>query len=457
MGQLLGKLPYIVNQGILSSKGIFILLSFIVIGVIVDTSFVKVSAYTSGLAPGNISVFIAMAVMFSIGQYIVMAHIKRRNQVRTPHESLWLGRLHKSVSISQYALVSIFAALITQMVTISSYSVLLIEIVIWINYVIAIVLLGILSQRFITWYRFKHTAVVLAYAIATMMICISAIFALVHLTGRFAHSFRPIIEPLSQPHSSYSSVFDIFNGGYVITSIMAFILTWIATVILMHSYSKKVGKAKYWILVIIPLVFFLSQFQFVFLDMFTPFRISEPILFGVVYTVFLAATVPVGGALFGIAFWSVARKIEHDAVKRYMMISAYGVMLLFSSNQFTSLALLPYPPFGLATLSFFGLSSYLVFVGIYSSAISVAVDTELRKSIRRYAIEESKLLDSIGMAQRNKEIEKNIVALMRTNQDKMIKETGIQSSLSEMDMKRYVEQVLRELRDQDGRSSDSTT
>jgi hypothetical protein len=152
----------------------------------------------------------------------------------------------------------------------------------------------------------------------------------------------------------------------------------------------------------------------------------------------------VGGALFGIAFWSVSRNIEHNAVKRYMMISAYGMMLLFSSNQFTSLALLPYPPFGLATISFFGLSSFLIFVGIYSSAISVSVDKELRKSIRRYAIGKAGFMDSIGMAERNREIEKNIVTLLKNN--RMIEETGIQSSLSEIDLKQYFDQISEELR-----------
>jgi hypothetical protein len=128
-----------------------------------------------------------------------------------------------------------------------------------------------------------------------------------------------------------------------------------------------------------------------------------------------------------------------------MMISAYGMMLLFFSNQATGLALVPYPPFGLATVSIFGLSSFLIFVGSYSSAISVAEDSELRKSIRRYAIQESRLSDSIGMAQMEREIERNVLAFTKRNQDKMTEETGIQPSLSEIDMKQYLEQVLQEV------------
>jgi hypothetical protein len=256
--------------------------------------------------------------------------------------------------------------------------------------------------------------------------------------------------------ANFDAANDMFYMGYLVTYIMSFILTWVATALLLHGYSRRLGTAKYWILVAIPLAFFLSQFQFVFVDVFTPFRASQPILFGVVYTLFFGASIPACGALFGIAFWSVSRNVEHDAVKRYMMISAYGMMLLFSSNQAIGLALIPYPPFGLATGSFFGLSAFLIFIGIYSSAVSVAGDSELRKRIRHYAIQESKLLDSIGMAQFEKEIEKNVLALTKRNQDTIIAETGIQSSLSEFDMKQYLDQVFQELRKQKTGSTDES-
>jgi hypothetical protein len=335
------------------------------------------------------------------------------------------------------------------MVFTSSYNTLFLEIVIWINYILAIGLLGFLSQRFLVWFKSNRNAVVLAYSLAMMMICISALFALVYVTNQFTHSFSgPIIRPALTPVANYGSAYNMFNAGYVITSVIAFILTWIATILLLHSYSRKIGRAKYWILVSIPLVYFLSQFQFVFVDIFTSFRISDPIIFGIVFTLFFNATTPVGGALFGVAFWSVARNINRNAVKQYMMISAYGMMLLFSSNQVSGLTLVPYPPFGLVTVSFFGLASFLVFVGIYSSAISVAQDSKLRKSIRGFAIEETKLLDSIGTAQMEREIEKKVIGLTKINQNRMAKETGIQSSLSEDDIKGYLKQVIQEVQKQ---------
>ena len=128
-----------------------------------------------------------------------------------------------------------------------------------------------------------------------------------------------------------------------------------------------------------------------------------------------------------------------------MTISAYGFILLFISNQAIVLVTAPYPPFGLATISFMGLSSYLILVGIYSSAISVAQDLELRKLIRKICYTtESKLLDSIVSAEMEREIQNRVMKIVNEQSFKMKEETGVQSSLNEEDIKEYLEKVLSE-------------
>jgi len=147
------------------------------------------------------------------------------------------------------------------------------------------------------------------------------------------------------------------------------------------------------------------------------------------------------------AFWTIARKLRQNSVVRdYMIISAYGLILLFVSNQAIVLVNVPYPPFGMATISFMGLSSYLVLLGIYSSAISVSEDSKLRQSIRNLAIKESKLLDSIGTAHMEQEIQKRVLEFTKRTQDMMAEETGIKSSMTEDDIKQYLEQVVREVK-----------
>lgn len=64
-----------------------------------------------------------------------------------------------------------------------------------------------------------------------------------------------------------------------------------------------------------------------------------------------------------------------------------------------------------------GLSSYLVLIGIYSSAISISEDSKLRQSIRNIALKEQRLLDSIGMAQMEQQIQKRVITLTKQDQD----------------------------------------
>jgi hypothetical protein len=92
------------------------------------------------------------------------------------------------------------------------------------------------------------------------------------------------------------------------------------------------------------------------------------------------------------------------------------------------------------------LSSYLFIIGFYTLAISISHDRSLRQSIRSSALEVSKLLDSIGTAQMEQDIQKRVLTVTRKTQELMIEETGIQSSLSEDDVKLYLQQVIEEVK-----------
>lgn len=215
----------------------------------------------------------------------------------------------------------------------------------------------------------------------------------------------------------------------------------------MKHYSKKLGKIKYWILVTIPLAYFLSQFQPLFLFTFNEFRLSDPVLFGIVYTLLFSISKPLGGVLFGVAFWIVARNLKDSKVKGYLIISAYGMTLLFASNQPSALLLVPYPPFGLVTVCFMGLASYLLYLGIYSSALSVSEDSRLRRTIRKAALEESQqFLDAIGSAEMEQEIQKKVLRFSKKTKALMEYETGISTSIDDEDIKRYLDEVLIELK-----------
>jgi hypothetical protein len=135
-------------------------------------------------------------------------------------------------------------------------------------------------------------------------------------------------------------------------------------------------------------------------------------------------------------------------IKEYLSLSAYGFILFFVSGTAT-LVHTPYPPFGLASVSFVGLSSYLIFVGLYYSAVAISQDSSLRQSIRRFAIAEGgggpKLLDSIGTAQMQQDIQNRVTKLVKEQAHNINNQTGVYFSPTEEDIKRYLNDVLMEI------------
>jgi hypothetical protein len=56
-----------------------------------------------------------------------------------------------------------------------------------------------------------------------------------------------------------------------------------------------------------------------------------------------------------------------------------------------------------------------------------------------------KLLDSIGTAEMEREIQRKVVVFTKRNQEQMLEETGIASSLTEQDVKEYLELVINDV------------
>ena len=123
-----------------------------------------------------------------------------------------------------------------------------------------------------------------------------------------------------------------------ITSIISFMMMWIATCMLLRHYSRKMGKIKFWILVSIPLVYFLSQFFTLSLNLFGPLLSSQSIFYGVLLTLVFTLSKSAGGILFGIAFWTAIRNIHESSVVRnymhYFCIWASAIVYFKSSQCF---------------------------------------------------------------------------------------------------------------------------
>lgn len=425
----------------------------IVVAIIIDNSIVGIATSSGGMRSSlqDISLFIVMVIIFTVGQYIILLFVKGK-YLDTANRAVIVGSHVRWISwittSFQYALLAILVSVIFQIVFTSSYHIYSLVFPILISYGLSIFLLSYLAKHFFAWYRINRSLVVLFYGLSMSLITINGIIAIIYLEVGFTDD-PTYIKSVRSLTGSYASPNAALSSAFTLTAILFFVLTWISTTTLLRHYSRRLGTIKYWVLVSIPLAYFLSQFQPLFLFTFAEFRMSDPVHFGIVYTFLFSISKPLGGVLFGIAFWLAARSLSGSRVKGYLLISAFGMTLLFASNQPTSLILVPYPPFGLVTICFMGLASYLLYVGIYSSALSVSEDSRLRQRIRKEALKESQqFLDAIGTAEMEQEIEQKVLRFSKKTKDLMENETGISTSIDEDDIKRYLEEVLIELKGQ---------
>jgi len=130
-----------------------------------------------------------------------------------------------------------------------------------------------------------------------------------------------------------------------------------------------------------------------------------------------------------------------------MIISGWGILLLFATNQATSQIVVPYPPSGLVTNTALILASYLMLLGIYNSARLVSINAGLRRSIYKHALE-SRLLNLIGTAEMDKEIRKTVTTIL---QDKDIVEMKSEENLNldAEELKKHLDFVIKEVKDKE--------
>jgi hypothetical protein len=72
-------------------------------------------------------------------------------------------------------------------------------------------------------------------------------------------------------------------------------------------------------------------------------------------------------------------------------------------------------------------------------------DTQLRKDIVKHARKELKLLYSIGSSEMENELCNKTLVLLKKQQERMVAESGVESSLREEDVRIYVKRVMKEM------------
>lgn len=434
-----------------------------------------------------------IAAIYLPSQYLLLRFVNNASkEIRV--KSCYFRIAYRAVVFSQYVIAGIMLSTVLQIVLTGKYSIGLLIAATVLSFTLATIIMAVFSYRFFSWFKsstyqktkknYTTLALLLFYGVAGSAAAISIgahdiafnSIMLNELSNSSLPSSSPGIigrEILPQTDIKFSEIStnslgsitgSLYIMGLVIL-IPAFILAWAGSAVLLKNYSQRLGQFKFWIVISIPLVLYTITVIPTVLNPSGKVTYYEEAFISI--RLINKLTVIAGSILFGVAFLAIGRTMQEQKqdnqdsdsnisidnnsvkyVKYYMLISAYGVMT-FANLVATPVHHSTWPPFGLAASSFVSTAAFLLSLGFYSSAVSVSHDTRLRKLIREYVKDHQqhmKFLDNIGTAQGEQEIQKRVLETLKHSSDIMEQDSGVQSSMTDNEIKDYLQLVLKELK-----------
>jgi hypothetical protein len=436
----------------LRSKRFFIIFLVILIAQFIDLTIGTLPDLFVDFAvsPSGIGLFIAISAIYGIGQYFILRTVKTTVVQSEAKDWTHISLIRNIVTITQYVLIAIMASIVLRVIINSGYYTDLLAIGATISYGLAAILTGLLAYWFLSWFRRNRALVVLMYGLAAAMISVNAIDTILYFDIIILGT-KPIV---TTPDSGVLFP-DLAELGFpLVADIQAislngyFILTWAGTILLLRHNIQRIERIKFWVLVATPMVFFMSFYIGFYQSINAgPTPTNEEDLSAIllpIMVILLSGEAAI--ILFGLGFSSVAKSISQTSkVRDYMIITAYGFILFFTAAAAT-ISGAGYPPFGIVNVLLVGPFSYLILIGLYGSAISIAEDSKLRQSIKASTSKELKLLDSIGISQVQREIESKVAAATKANAAILTQQSGIEPSLTDEEIQQILSQVTIDIR-----------
>jgi hypothetical protein len=142
-----------------------------------------------------------------------------------------------------------------------------------------------------------------------------------------------------------------------------FVALWIGTIGILKFNIKRIGKIRFWIILTLPIVYFigyeLSVYQFIYPENPVSSSISSNFLYSIlIYT----SSFIICGILFGTSFFIMMKHVKSDRIEKHLLNTGIGLVIFFISGTAT-LIQAAYPPYGAPSIAFLELVTYFIFIG----------------------------------------------------------------------------------------------
>jgi hypothetical protein len=378
---------------------------------VIDSTIVKYIAFSTKEYPSlvYVSIFVTLAVVFAGIIIVLLGFVKSIDRESGIKRGISVKITYLIIAVTQLSLIIAMVIIIQPTIGLKSYSTLSLLAVIYISNITGLFFLVMLVVTLVNWIMTKKDKILSLYTISFALTAIAILTSLLYATYVLSHQ-PSNIRPSAIHHSLLglprAELAMYFGPALDITSILSFVSVWIASAILLSTYSRRIGKIRYWVIISIPLIYFLFPFEKNVVDIFRSLVVSSPVLYGVLNVTIFSATKQIGALLFSLVFLAASTLVTKHEMQKYMLICAIGMAILYGSIEIDTLLFATYPPFGVVTVSFMPMGSYLLFTGILLSARLVARDKELRGEFQNVAMSQLGLLKTIGVTEMEKQLMK---------------------------------------------------
>lgn len=412
---ILTKVTHFVN--LLSQKYLFI---FITLSLLLyfDSSFVDLGErfafpiskeYLTGIFVTFVTffIFINILIIFTIKNIFLKKYGILETKIKFVNNFISLYLIVSSILIT---------VIVYEMLVFDGYDIYIIYSLLIISYFTALFFSIVGTIKFLKWFKSNRDVLLLIYIVCFICFCILIILSLLYTLTELQH-FSEIVTPTDLKRTIHAVSIDLSEiyPFYRISFLITFCSLWILTAFLLYDYLGRDNRLKYWLILSIPIIIFLIEFFPLTLKFLTSLYLLNPSLFLPTYTILSTITTFLGAAIVSITFWLLVRKIENKSFKNYLMLVAFGLLLVLTSTQETNFPRFLFPPFGLITILFIGLAIYLFFIGFYSASLHISKDIALVKSFsdRLYQYE---LFRNIAKSQLEQQIKEIIPKILKSNE-----------------------------------------
>jgi hypothetical protein len=438
------------SVNIFENRGLFVIFCIIMIALTIDISIGTTQDFFVDFTTSSLGIilFIVIAAVYLFGSYYLLKSVRTKSKQDHSARSRNISIVEKIVPPIHYALLAIMAIVLVQIVATYQYYTNLLTVAYTMSYGLAVFLLGLLAFQFFSWFRINRSLLILLYGLSAALMAANAVNTIIlfdFILLQKPVTVTPESEVIYQGNFEPGNPMSIVSTGLAITQNASYVLVWAATVLVLRHNIKRLGRMKFWALVIPPILFFMG-FYITFYQTINPPDPDTEQLPPLALILIILYSAMIAGILFGVGFFSVAKSLRSKThIRDYMLITAYAFIIFFVSWGAT-VGQAGYPPYGLANVLFVGPAAFLILTGLYHSAVSVSQDINLRGLIRNTAKSQARLLDDIGSAEMQRELEKRVIKLTKANAEILTEQGGIEPSLTEQEIIDYIRQATKEAR-----------